>query len=227
MCDQATAKQILDTIHELMDEGKMFTAFDVTKLVRNGGHQVRHHEVRTEVHRLFDNDVMDSQYDRVQHTFNSNGSPVTAFVFMRDSDDVLDYDPDLFGNQQLAPPQPGMLKTPSQGILPANPTVAQPPTAPQTDPTDARGRLCVSNSLTRKLGWSPGDYVVIARLPKMGGISMKLQRMSCSKAIGTTYQIDKDGNVRIGQAAMKSFGFVTSKGVSFVIDRANILVSPK
>ena len=58
MLDQGTRQLIAEIVKTQTDSGQMFTAFDITTMVRQRGRQVRHGEVRDVVHELFQNGSM-------------------------------------------------------------------------------------------------------------------------------------------------------------------------
>ncbi len=82
--DQGTRQLIADIVKCQTDSGAMFTAFDITSLVRQRGKQVRHGEVRDVVHDLYQNGSMGASYER---SVVDIGAPSKPFVYHRFSDD--------------------------------------------------------------------------------------------------------------------------------------------
>lgn len=85
---------LIDTIRTIIlgltANCQMFTAYDITLLVRAQGETVRHGEVKAIVHDLMRNEF-NANYVGQLRTFSLNAWP--AIVYFPDGDDVADYDP--------------------------------------------------------------------------------------------------------------------------------------
>ena len=90
MLDQGTRQLIADIVKTQTDAGAMFTAFDITGMVRQKGKQVRHGEVRDLVHQLFQSGAMGASYER---SVVDVGAPSKPFVYHR-----FDSDPTTYGS---------------------------------------------------------------------------------------------------------------------------------
>ncbi len=88
MLDQGTRQLIADIVKSQTDAGAMFTAFDITNMVRQRGKQVRHGEVRDVVHELFQNGSMGASYER---SVVDVGAPSKPFVYHPFSADPNSY----------------------------------------------------------------------------------------------------------------------------------------
>jgi len=209
MCNAATRKLIEDVVENLVMGSEMFTAFDVTQRIRKV-ENVYHSEVRNEVHKLLSMGDMPG-YIKQMHSFTVNGSPVRAFVFLPDTLDVMDYDPDHAAPNVITPVTVATSGAPTPPKL-----------GPNMDPTDKRGRLCIPCSWTRKMNWRPGDWVLINAVPGGGMDIFQVTRSSCN-SLDTFYQVDRDGNVRISASTLKKFSLDTSNGVTFDTNYSGML----
>ena len=78
---------------ELVSVSEVFSAFDVTKKVRDeqGGHVARHAVIRSNVHNMFDMSEMPNSYDRELITLEVGDEDVNAFVYFTDSKSAYDH----------------------------------------------------------------------------------------------------------------------------------------
>lgn len=82
---------IKDQITEWTDDKIMFSAYDVTIALRNGGERISHDHVKGVVHNLFTNSEMDSGYSRAMITIP--GTTNKAFVYHHITSDLDEYEP--------------------------------------------------------------------------------------------------------------------------------------
>jgi len=152
--DNVTEAVALKVVEELTESNDLFTAYDVTTLLRARGVRVRHTGnggVRDFVHNLFTRDeIVFANYNRDLHTLPDGTS---VFVFCPYKDDPDNYDPNQHRNTNST-------------STPAVQTPTVPVTATTTVDdgkvgTDQRGRLCVRADILRKLGVGPGDIVSV------------------------------------------------------------------
>ena len=183
-------------IEGLVENEDLFTAHDVTTLLRAKSLRVRHMGnggVRDFVHNLFnDNDIVFGDHNRSLERL-PNG--VEVFVFYPDGKDVSSYDPDQHRNG-------GTAQTTAQ-----TPTVTVAPTVDDGKvAVDQRGRLCVRANLLRKLGVGPGDTVFV-------DVDMAIIVGPRSNRTGTykSFVVDKDNCLRLSNTVLAiMFGYPTS-----------------
>jgi len=201
-----------DQVNVYVQGDKLFTAYDVTKALRNEqGLTVNHWEVRKVVHYMFNDGDMPSHMMRESR---SVGGGRTAFVYMptwRASDT---YDPDDLGG--TADPTTGSPTT-TAPTTPTTPTTTptQPPlpSTPSSTPdgrhgTDKRGRLCIPNEMTRKLNWKKGNIISVLKdngrlaIQQAGGNATP----PVSATVVATYMLDKSDNVRLSKTVIGEIG---------------------
>ncbi len=78
-------KVIKELVSQLMRDKKIFTAFDVTKILRKECGtiltEVKHYEVREEIQNLYMNDAIFDGYKRVNSSINVNGNIVDVLLY--------------------------------------------------------------------------------------------------------------------------------------------------
>lgn len=122
-----TEQKIIDTVNDFVQRGFMFTAFDVTKTIRNDGDRVRHKDVNQSVQNLFSNGDMGT-YTR---DLVNVGAPVEPWVYYHPYSDVHNYSPDWIENN---PDQTGMKDQDDD-----NDTLTSGSSNPDTDGVDIGG----------------------------------------------------------------------------------------
>ena len=214
--DQATMDVVKEVVGDMARSGKLFSAFDVTRTVRNEkGLQVFHSEVRRVVHDMSGN--MDLPIDYIRSDFVlSNGK--TAIVYHPQNADVSQYDENAIGAQ-------------SSPFSPSQPTVAPSTAAPtptKTTNRDRRGRFCISNKLTKQLGiYSPNDVVsVYACKSKVVVMEYGNAGIFPSSAVFHNLTVDKDRNIRLSPGILSEAG-LNSGSLKAEIINGKIEVSAK
>lgn len=168
--------QIENTIRTLVSEGEMFTAYDVTRILRSQGVQVYHSQVRSVVYQMFNND-MDDNYTRTLFNLGQN----SAFVYHHAMEDPSDYDQNKFDVKDDSEEKSDIVMVYS----------------------DYRNRIYVGPGLIRKLNVERGDIVYIYSEADGELIITDCPRDSFG---GKTYTVDKDDAIRIGQTVSKAAG---------------------
>ena len=194
--DQQTMDVVKEVVKDLTFNGKMFSAFDVTKVLRNEkGLQVFHSEVRKVVHDMSTSMELPVDYIR-SNTILSNGKDV--IVYHPHSADVSQYDEKAIGAQ-------GSPFVQSQQPV-VQPQV-QAPIQPKSNNRDARGRFCISNKLTKQVGYNAGDRVFVTMDPNENKISITkgMVHQPAGSAI-KSYQVDRDGNIRLSKKVLSTAG---------------------
>ena len=239
MCDARTENAVRDKVAEFVTAGYMFTAYDVTKSLRNSGEQVKHHEVNDVVQAMFNNGDM-NDYNR---DVKDIGAPVKPFIYYSPYSDLNLYDKDWLTND---PTQKAMANksgasgsSGSSGYQPASLTPASPAAAkasfPATiaailvkkvaakAPTGGRlitkeGRLTIPIHTVVNFGMKPHQAVYIYK----GKIAPALVLTQYPPA-GPDYSaainqlmVNRDGRIRLSQVDLKKI----STGNCFKVSRS-------
>lgn len=233
------ANLVLDVLDEFIKAGKLFTAYDVTKEVRNRTQEnIRHDSVNDLVYSLymaettpFDKD----DYIREAHSFlNSSGILTSAQVYRPVGVDVNTYQPNDIKQTGVAL-VPSVAKNIPKAILGNIPVQAplklQPLNIKTTTLTlpvriDQRGRLCIPNKLVRAAGFKSGNTVRVFSTGSPVGMAIG---DSLTGAIPAAYEelaaytVDKDCNVRVMGWVVSACG-LNNIPSSARIDSGRILV---
>jgi len=200
--------QIEQLVSQLTGNATMFTAFDITMMLRraNPTTNIRHGEVRDIVHQLYtDNEV--PGYIRTLQRMN-NGQE--AFVHHPYGTDSEDYDPNFtmgLTPQSLSIPSQSTNHSPTQvaGNLQTIPTlqignslVNKPKRARysiDSVPKDKFGRIRVPASVLRAAGFVPKDTVRVVLDPNI--ITVTAGNDAYGTLNGKKYVVDEYNNVRV------------------------------
>ena len=220
--DTKSVKDVKDAVDAKISQGEMFTAYDITKVLRKTG-WAKHFAVRDEVHRIFmAGEMDDADYKRTNGRVTSNDD--YAWIYHHYMDDADDYiNPSVSPANTLSP----------TNVTPAGPvaSVSVPASVAFTLKTpassvsgnfyykavDSRGRLLIEKSYVAGLGLSPGDdayvYTSLGKLIIVNG--------SYTGTLLRVYLVDKDGAVRIGS---KICNYTSSSPVKRVTPGPNAIV---
>lgn len=201
--------EIEQVVSEKVQRGDLFTAFDVTKAVRQivgRSTPVPHNEVKSEVHNLFANGHMGSDYVR-----NLGNLPLAAgipqpWIYHRNTDDPSTYGS---GIPQLTPASVvvAVPAPPAASVDPDGQDDGVNKTADGTYKVDARETLCVPKSLLTGCGLNPGDEAYVSADPLAGCVVVSKSPPDATVLSQlSTYTVDKYGNVRITQFALQKGG---------------------
>jgi len=195
--DQATMDVVKEVVGDMARAGKLFSAFDVTRTVRNEkGLQVFHSEVRRAVHNMNRNMELPMDYTSSDFVL-SNGK--TAIIYHPQSADVSQYDENTIG-AKVSP------FSPAQSTAAVQPQTLA-PTPTKTTNRDSRGRFCISNKLTKQVGLLAADSV-FAYADGSKVVVVKYGNAGVFPA-GTEFHeliVDKDINIRLSPGILKEAG---------------------
>jgi len=94
MCDQVTKNKVEAVVNDFVSKGYMFTAWDVTKSLRNSGERISHRDVQDTVKEMWN---IGSVTDYTRDTKHI-GAPIAPFVYYHQNSDVNDYQADWMEN---------------------------------------------------------------------------------------------------------------------------------
>lgn len=93
MCDYATETKIINAVKDMIQKRKMFTAFDITRIINEGlSSRLRNGEVKKIVHAMFNCQQM-ADYDRDIVAIPSADPNRPPFVYFPPEEDPNSYDP--------------------------------------------------------------------------------------------------------------------------------------
>lgn len=212
-----TMKMLEKTVTQFLEEGRMFTGYDVTIVTREREKiKLEHKTVRGDIHEIEALvDALDYGYD------NSKGETSKwekAQVNMGNGQWAFVFYPQGMDPQAYKPRQPNQ-----QGQNVPN-TLTQAPTAPvnsistvndvttdsggqQTDgtfSTDYRNRLLVPTRFMKEAGMEPGDEVTVLADKNVGAIFIAKNGVTVTGSMLVTVQhVERNGDIRLSTKTMK------------------------
>jgi antitoxin component of MazEF toxin-antitoxin module len=196
MCDFDVQKRIHEIVGEKIDNDDRFTAYDVTQQLRRENYWVKHHEVRTEVHRMFrDGDMPGYSRDLVPM-----GGPTPAWEYHPASSvmqTLAGLTGHLFGRSQ-----PPRFTTPSTLRTYGHSQAGTAPTAPGSGAPvrlDRRATVCIPARFVRQVALRPGEKVHVFMDASNTQLVVRPDRTAhASPALpARRYTVDKHYNIRI------------------------------
>jgi hypothetical protein len=188
-------------VKSFVDEGRMFTAFEVSLAVKEGGVRERHRNMRSSVHES----IAELAGDNYTRTLRDVGAPVQAWVYHRLRDNPYLYEPlDRSGHDPAAS---GAARS-----LPAAPRNPQPLSAGSAAPatesdgafgTDQNGRLVIPPSALSTLGLGPGDQVDISCDSDNQEIRIWRPAVTAPATADASATVDPDGKLRLAPDDLK------------------------
>jgi len=181
--DTQTQASIQDVVRNLTQDGVMFSAYDVTRIIRAKGVPVYHSQVRSIVHSFYLDEDMDEDYIRSPLALNGRA----ALVYHHSMDDVNEYDQDALKPKDATPAVSSVTDDDEDDKVPLS--------------ADNRGRVHLGADLMRKLYVKRGD-VVYAFSDIDGELSITDDGLDLDRG----YIVDKDGAIRIGRSVILAAG---------------------
>lgn len=201
--------QIENLVSQLTGNATMFTAFDITMMLRraNPTTNIRHGEVRDAIHNLYSNNQMNGFVRDLVRMNNGQ----EAYVYHAYGTKAEDYDPLFFANTT---PQflsvPNGLTTPTQAAASPSPTTSQNLTTSPTGsnkpkrarydlnqvPQDKFGRIRVPASALRSAGFNPSDTVRVVVDPNLIVVTSVNDQYGVQRS-GKKYVVDQYNNIRV------------------------------
>lgn len=208
--DSEVRDRIAEVVREWVDQGKMFTAFEVSLAVKERGVEERHRHLRDTVHDVIFEIGGPMGYTR---TLRDVGAPQQAWVYHLPSDNPYRYVPlDRSSSGQKAA---DVVDVALPLVIPVgvkNPISLQTiKTTPAIIPdsaygTDQYGRVCIPLTLVARLGVAPGQQVHVTCSLLDGKVTITRPDPSLPLDPDTTYTIEPDGNIRIPQGTLEKAG---------------------
>jgi hypothetical protein len=218
--DQTTRDKIVEVIEGFVKADEMFSAFDVTSVLRNThGLTVKHYEVKKVVHGMYDNWSVGADDD---YLFDGYGRALSClanyntYVYYPQSKHPNDYDPD---NLQSAPATAPVVAS-TNAIAP---TPAPAPAAPMSGPgckVDQRGRLLIRSALVKTMGLKPGDTAFV----NVGTSKLVVSAPPSMTPVAMRYIVDKDNAIRISNRILRKVNLGSHQNVLVVVNGNTLVV---
>jgi len=237
MCNVAAdvVAKMEQTVRQFLDEGRMFTGYDVTLETRNRENLRLHHgDCRGVVHEMqFLSDAVDFGYDTNGQTVNWKKIQTVidgkgwAFVYHPANLDPASYQSGATGIT-VAAKVPQISVTPS-AVVSVTTVVDDSDDSKDsggensdgTFSTDYRNRLMVKTRFARHIGLNPGDDVtIVADSTKQTITLLSRATMDQTSAIVvSTQRVERNGDFRLSSSTLRSAGLNGSK---FKIEQSSV-----
>lgn len=215
MCDSSVAAIIESVVSQFCQQGKMFTALDVSRTVQQQhGVRERHMNMKNEVHRLFADGAMvnpasGKSYRRT--TITLPGVPVPPWLYYEDGSDPTQYVSQYTGQtpQAVLPPPP---PTPAPSANDGNDDEEDDDGATKADPdgvyhSDKRGRVWVPVQLIAAIGAAPGSVVYAVKGNVNNEPCLGIKRvLAPTDSEGVAYKVDRHGNIAVSRGCLMEAG---------------------
>jgi hypothetical protein len=189
---------INDVVNEFVNDGKMFTAYNVTTEVRKRTKdRIAHDEVKRDVHRMFNDGEMFSYNRSLAMLPGINPQP---WVYHPLAADISLYNGQPTGTVTSTPPFSGV-----PTLIPHVPNSIS-TNAVASDNVfklDTTNRLCVPAKLIRNLGLSAGDQAAVMYDSELILTSEGKAATMTSADYITSYVVDSYDNVRLTLTALQ------------------------
>lgn len=201
-----------EVVEGLIESGVMFTAFDVTREMRNQGFWVEHRDVKDLVHSMFERGEMSGTGYARSIVPIPGRSP--AFCYHLYTDDVADYDPSMdHDDASVAPSVPSSAAATSAPAKPLNGGYCA---------RDYYGRVNIPKALVKALGLVPGKtawvYLVGDHFEIVNAATDNRQTYGVAK-----YIVNCQGNIRLSDGVLDKLSCTGLFRVS--IDPSNSVIS--
>jgi hypothetical protein len=222
MCNVAAdvMTRLENTVRQFLDEGRMFTGYDVTLETRNRDKiKLRHSDCRGAVHDMqFLTDAVDFGHDVSGQTVKWNktqidmGNGAWAFVYHPDTVDPNGYQ----ARQTAQTTAPSVQTTPTVATVVDDTDDSKDSGGENNDGTftpDYRNRLFIKVSFVRSIGLKPGDdVIVIADMTKQSiTLQGEVPTKTDSGITVSTQRVERNGDFRLSSATLRSAGLTCSK----------------
>lgn len=195
MCDLATRTVIEQVSSNFVQQGRQFTAWDVTKEVRSQGVREKHNEIKKVVHELFSNGNFGSDYTRsVRQLPNQVSGQPAPFIYHRNYEQ-----PDDYVNAQVSASSDDEDDDKS-----SKSSFSVDDHDDGCYKVDKRSRICIPKQLLFDIGIGAGDTVGVVF--DSNSSSLLITKDTKGTDVLTNYKVDSYGNVRISQATLQKVG---------------------
>jgi len=203
--DRGIQSKINEVVTTWTEEGRMFTAFEVSLNLKEQGVRERHRNLRDHVHQAIFTIGGPKDYSR---TLMDVGAPEQAWVYHPQTSSPYRYRPlDRSGFNPLPPDDPNVAVPAlrrQRGLVWGS--AAQAGVPPGAYGTDQRGRVCIPVTLLHAIGAEAGERVKVQCTPEREQLTIALQGEQESVAADTSYTVEQDGNVRLTQSTLDKAG---------------------
>lgn len=203
--DLIIREKIDEVVKEFVEEGRMFTAFEVSLAVKEKGVRERHRNMRSYVHES----IAEQGGQSYSRSLRDVGAPVQAWVYHRLRDNPHEYEP-LDRTGHVAATAAATRGSAAVAPAPRNPKPLSQAssTAPANESdgafgTDQEGRLVIPSSMLSALGVAAGATVDMACDADNQEIRLWRPSQIATMTADSSADVDDDGKLRITSDDLK------------------------
>ena len=190
MCNTSNAIIVEEVVDEFITQGKMFTAWDVTKVAKQRGADEPHRFLKGAVHGMFaDGTLPNSGYSR---SIINVGSP-PPWVYHPVNADPQDYEDEILNGQGSSSPTDGVQTAVNHTV-----TVTAASASCFKRDVDKDGRLCIPKPLLLELNLTAGEMVDVF----VNHTDIEVCPHDGNLQPDAVFSVNKDGRIRLGPALM-------------------------
>lgn len=246
MCSQITLTRIQEVLEEKIDNDEMFTAFDISLIVKDmaktaGETPERHRHMKNDVHKEMQNYLNSGIYTK---SLWDVGAPSKAILYYPTGSNPAVYLPQRRTRvpQTPAPTTAAVVSaTPSvsassscpvgQLIAPAKkkPIAKNKPNSSQNRVADGRGTVTVPTVFVKAVGLQPKEKAYVYKDTLADGspvVTVSKQQIS-GKTLITSYTVDDSSNIRVTLHTLKAAGLSSTIAYDFEGDTNKIMICSK
>lgn len=197
MDDAKLLSAVKYVLSELTKQGAVFTAFDVTRILRqNTDEEINHRTVRNKVHFLFDNMEMPTDYWRTKRMLSIG---VGVSVFHPNSTPAENYDEQQWTNSDIT------IKS-FTNELDCNSNTDETDNATTVEEIrdfepDKQGRFCIPAKIIKEAGFNKGEKIWATIFASVNKIIIGRKPLRSQYKV-QSYVVDKDYNIRLSNSVM-------------------------
>ena len=193
---------INDIIEQWLDQGRAFTAYEVTLEARKQGEKGRHKDLKNIIH--LDTSLQDAvNFGDYLKTNVDVGASTKAILYHPDTYDPTSYQALPKADEPSTPVQVPV--TPATSVLSSG--TSTPVVAKTGHCLDYRNRLFIPKSYLADIGVSAGEKVSIFN----EGSLVVVRKAQDGDVALSTLKVEKDGEIRIAQSTLVSGGLTCSQ----------------
>jgi hypothetical protein len=181
MCEKFVLAKIEKLLETKMNNGEMFTAFDITQALKSDGVKKRHRAIRHDIQRTAT--TLMWRYNFQRTLADLPGTRARAFVYHPFNTDH---------NAYLAKFRPAPLAI-----------VNQPPAGVVQKFPDKRATVCIPSRLARTAGFTPGEKVFVFLDQTANILIVAKAQHGQLTGEAKAYTVDKHHNVRVTRSAFE------------------------
>ena len=215
MCSTENQEIIDQVLKTFIDQGRAFTAFEVSLEAKSKGATERHRDMKGYIHSsevITDNMEFGDYIQTLVRVGEEHGQDLKAFLYHPKSFDPVTYNPLIRGGQFAKGSQVVVVPPVANITGPTTTTTASP--SSDSYVFDSRDRLLIPTSYMRKVGFEPGKTAYIYQ----EGTAVAVATEGPDGVSAKEQKVERDGDIRLARSTLEQNGLTASSFVIEVVD---------